>query len=110
MKWLTLDWIKKHSRIDFNVEDDLLEEYGEDAEDTVLNILGRSYEELIELYGEVPHPLFVCSLMLVELDYNHRSPDSMNNIYMVPYTFDLKIKPYMKLTNNYDERNERGCW
>ena len=37
MKWLTLELIKKHSRIDSNVEDDLLTIYGESAEDTVLN-------------------------------------------------------------------------
>lgn len=100
MKWLTLDWIKKHSRIDFDIEDDLLEEYGDDAEETVLNIIGRSYEELIETYGDVPKPLFVASLMLVEVDYTHRSPGSMNNMYAVPDAFDMKVKPYMKLTSS----------
>ena len=38
MKWLTLDWIKQHSRIDFDCEDDLLELYGEAAEEAVLNV------------------------------------------------------------------------
>jgi uncharacterized phage protein (predicted DNA packaging) len=100
MKWLTLDWIKKHSRIDFNVEDDLLELYGEDAEETVLNLINRSYEDLIETYGSVPKPLWVAALQLVEVDYNHRSPDSMNNLYAVKYSFDMKVKPYMRLTGN----------
>ena len=57
MKWLTLDWIKKHSRIDFNGEDDLLEMYGEAAEEAVLNIINRSYTEVIETYGDVPKGL-----------------------------------------------------
>lgn len=112
MKWLTLDWIKKHSRIDFDCEDDLLELYGEDAEDTILNIIRRSYEDLIETYGDVPRPLFVCALMLVEVDYNHRSPDSMNNLYEVPFAFAMKIKPYMRLasdTNELINNNEYGC-
>ena len=109
MKWLTLEWIKKHSRVDFNCEDDLLEEYGKDAEQAILNLIGRSYEELIETYGEVPHPLFVASLMLVEIDYNHRSPDAMNNLYMVPYSFDMKVKPYMKLaSDSYGKTNTQG--
>lgn len=99
MKWLTLDWIKKHSRIDFDCENEELEEYGNDAEETVLSLINRSYEELIERYGRVPHPLFVASLMLVEMDYTHRSPDSMNNLYTVPYSFDMKVKPYMKLAD-----------
>lgn len=100
MKWLTTEWIKKHSRIDFDCEDDLLELYGEDAETTVLNICNRSYEDIIEMYGEVPKPLWVAALQLVEVDYTHRSPDSMNNLYAVKYSFDMKIKPYMKLTND----------
>jgi uncharacterized phage protein (predicted DNA packaging) len=111
MKWLTLDWIKKHSRIDFDVEDDLLEEYGDDAEETVLNIIGRSYEELIETYGEVPRPLFVASLQLVELDYTNRSPNSMQNMYQVGYGFDSKVKPYMRLASTYEQINNKqyGC-
>lgn len=43
MKWLTLEGIKAKCRIepDFNEEDELLEMYGESAEETVLNALGR---------------------------------------------------------------------
>ena len=100
MKWLTLEWIRSHSRLPLDeMEDKLLEEYGKDAEQTVLNIIGRSYEELIEAYGEIPDPLFVASLMLVEVDYNHRSPDAMNNMYSVKYSFDMKVKPYMRLAS-----------
>lgn len=102
MEWLTLEYIKKHSRIDFDCEDELLELYGDDAEQTVLNLIRRSYNEVVDIWGEVPKPLHVAALMLVEVDYNHRSPDSMNNIYAVPYTFDMKIKPYMKLASDAD--------
>ena len=98
MKWLTIDWIKQHSRIDFNCENDLLELYGDDAEQTVLNICNRTLEEIIETYGQVPSPLYVAALQLVEVNYTHRSPNSMNNLYAVKYSFDMKVKPYMKLT------------
>ena len=108
MKWLTLEWIKKHSRIDFDCEDDLLELYGEDAEETVLNLINRSYEEVMEIWGEVPKPLWVAALMLVEVDYNHRSPESMNNMYAVKYGFDMKIKKYMKLADSYGPNNIQG--
>lgn len=97
MKWLTIEWIKQHSRIDFDVEDDLLEIYGESAEDTVLNIVARSYDELLETYGEVPKPLFIASLMLVEQAYTQRAPISQTNMYSVSYSFDLLVKPYMRL-------------
>ena len=84
MKWLTLKWIKKHSRIDFDCEDDLLELYGESAEDTVLNVIARDYTEVIEHYGEVPKPLFVAALMLVEVSYTQRAPITQQNIVFAP--------------------------
>ena len=108
MKWLTLDYIKQHSRIDIDCEDELLELYGEDAEDTVLNLINRSYEEVMELWGSVPKPLYVAALMLVEVDYNHRSPDSINNMYAVKYGFDMKIKPYIRLSGSYGNSNNTG--
>lgn len=102
MKWLTLEWIKLHSRIDFDCEDDLLELYGDDAEQTILNLIGRSFDDLIETYGEVPKPLYVAALMLVEVSYTQRAPITQTNLYTVPYAFDMKVKPYMKLADcNY---------
>ena len=115
MKWLTIDWIKQHSRICADGEEELLELYGNDAEQTVLNLIRRDYTDLLETYGEVPAPLYMAALMLVEVDYNYRSPDAMNNLYQVKYGFDQKIKPYMRLagsgssglTNN--SNNNYGC-
>ena len=102
MKWLTLEWIKLHSRIDFDCEDDLLELYGEDAEQTILNLIRRSFDDLIETYGEVPKPLYVAALMMVEVSYTQRAPITQTNLYTVPYAFDTKVKPYMKLADcNY---------
>ena len=109
MKWLTIDWIKQHSRIDFNCEDDLLELYGGAAEQTVLNICNRSYENIMETYGEVPTPLFVAALQLVEVSYTQRAPISQQNMYQVPYTFDAMVKPYMRLTSNNENNTEYGC-
>lgn len=112
MKWLTLDYIKKHSRIDFDCEDDLLNIYGESAEDTVLNVIARSYTEVIETYGEVPKPLYVASLMLVEVSYTQRAPITQTNLYTVPYAFDMMVKPYMCLAsieNNDNNINQYGC-
>ena len=107
MKWLTLDYIKQHSRIDFDCEDALLELYGESAEETVLDITRRTYEEIVEKWGtkdkHVPAKIIHASLLLVELSYNNRSPVSQMNLYTVPYAFDMLIKPYMKLADEYKE-------
>lgn len=99
MKFLTLDYIKQQLRIDWSEEDTLLDEYGKAAEDTLLNLLNRSYQDLLESYGEVPAPLVQAALLLVGQSYQHREPSSAQNMSSVPYTFDLLIKPYMRLTS-----------
>jgi uncharacterized phage protein (predicted DNA packaging) len=108
MKWLEIDYIKQHSRIDYDCEDALLELYAESAEEMVLNTLGRTYEDLLENFGidqpdgskHVPAAIVQASLMLVDSSYTNRSPISPTNMYQVPYTYDFLVKPYMKLTTN----------
>lgn len=97
MKWLSLSLIKQHSRIEYDCEDSLLTIYGEAAEETILNLLNRSYEDLKGNAETVPAPIIQASLMLVDHSYQQRSPVSTLNMSSVPYTFDTLIKPYMKL-------------
>ena len=101
MKWLTLNQIKDQLRIDrsFTLEDDTLTLYGESAEDSILDIIRRSYTEVMEKYGEVPKPLVLASLMLVDLSYQHRGPVTSQQLYNIPYGIDMKVKPYMKLSD-----------
>ena len=106
MKFLTLEYIKQHSRIVGDAEDELLTLYGEAAEETVLNWINRSYENVIEAYGEVPMAVKQAALMLVDTSYQYRSPITPGNVSVVPYTFDVLVKPYMKLTANNENENE----
>ena len=114
MKWLTLEKIKAQCRIeaDFHDEDELLEIYGESAEEVLLQYLNRTYEDLMEVYGHIPAPLRHASLLLVDTSYQYRSPVSAQNMSQVPYTFDLLVKPYMRLTsstNNESNNSKYGC-
>lgn len=99
MKWLTLEKIKEQCRIeaDFTLEDTLLTGYGNSAESTILNHLNRTYHDVLEEYGQVPDDIVNASLMLVDVWYQHRSPVESLNMSIVPYSFDILIKPYMKL-------------
>ena len=99
MKWLTLERIKQQCRIeqDFHEEDDWLAGVGEAEEDTMLEILGRSYEDLIETYGKVPTPIVQATLELVDKSYQYRSAINPQQMYLVPYSIDYRIRPYMKL-------------
>lgn len=108
MKWLTLEKIKQQCRIeqDFTLEDQLLTGYGESAESTILNNLNRTYYDLIGQYGVVNtstpawNDIINASLMLVDVWYKHRSPVENLNMSIVPYTFEMLIKPYMKLAGS----------
>lgn len=100
MKYLTHDQIKQQLRLDDQQafdEHDLLELYGDSAEDTVLNILNRTMEDVIEQYGRIPAALRHATLMLVDNAYKERSPITPQNMSTVPYAFDLLVKPYMHL-------------
>ena len=98
MNYLTLAYIKAHSRIEYDSEDELLTLYGNAAEETVMNICGTTYQKMIQEYTTIPSAVMQATLMLVDLSYQQRSPVSPSSMYAVPYTFDLLIKPYMKLT------------
>lgn len=103
MKWLTFELIKAQLRLDdeqAGLERTLLEFYGESAEATVLQLTRRTVDNLVEEYGEVPRPLIHASLLLVDLSYQHRTMVSVQSMSMVPYTFDLLVKPYMRLTTD----------
>ena len=96
MKWLTIDLIKEHCRIDGDDQNAVLKLYGEAAEEAVLNLCNRTMEDVVEEYGTVPKDLYVAALLQVEESYNHRSAVSQQQLYDVP-GFSLHVKPYIKL-------------
>lgn len=105
MKWLTIDYIKQHSRLDFSDEDSVLDLYGSAAEETVLNLLNRTYQELLEQYGEVPAPIRQATLLLVDSSYENRGKESTQKTNENS-AFTLLLKPYMRLAGTMS-RGER---
>lgn len=86
---------------DFHDEDDWFEDAGEMAEDAIMELLNRSYEDIFETYGRVPAPVRHASLMLVDSAYQFRGKDMAQTLNDNP-TFALLLKPYMRLAS----RNE----
>ena len=105
MKFLTIDKIKQQLRLDCTCEAELLDAYGNSAEQTLAAYIGfmdennvPSVDRMLEAYGgTMPAPLVQAALMLVDTSYQFRSPVSAQNMSVVPYTFDLLVKPYVKL-------------
>ena len=104
MKFLTLEQIKAQCRIeeDFTLEDQKLTLYGDSAEQVIFNMCQRPYEDFIETYGAIPQDVVHAALLLVTASYEHHAAVSMQNLSMVPYGFDMLIKPYMRLTSATD--------
>lgn len=100
MKWLTLPKIKAQLRIesDFHDEDEWLEDAGETAEDAILDVLNRSYDDLFEVFGRIPAPVRQSSLMLVSSLYKDREKDLAQEVHDNP-TFSLLLKPYIRLSS-----------
>lgn len=110
MKWTNINYLKMHSRILDDCEDALLEQYGTAAENLVLTYTRRTYEDIIETYGEVPAELYVAVQLLVDNMYQNRSIATMHNMSIVPYSFDFIIKPFMRLADSTNDVNNRyGC-
>lgn len=106
MKFINFDQIKAQLRLDdaqATAEHDILELYGDAAEEMVLNTLNRTLTDIYEQYGMIPKALVQAALMLVAQSYQHREPASQLNMYAVPYSFDLLLKPYMRLTSETNE-------
>lgn len=97
MKWLRLDYIKAHSRIDFDCEDAELELLACSAEDAILNLCGRSAQDFIAEYNEIPNALYLAALQLTEHFYTNRGIVQPGNLSVIPYSFDILLKPYIKL-------------
>lgn len=101
MKFLTIDYIKQHSRIDFDDEVASLELYASAAEETVLNLCRRTVENFIEEYGGIPDPIRQAALLITDLSYQQRSAASAQQFSAVPYgNVDVLLKPYMRLADS----------
>lgn len=94
---MTLEEIKQHTRIDGDIEDDMLTLYGESAEQTVLNYIGQTLAQIVDKYNGVPTPIKHACLMLTAHSFTHREPATPQKMYDVPYTIDSIVKPYVIL-------------
>lgn len=98
MKYLTIQYIKAHSRIDYDCEDDLLDVYGMAAEEAVLNLLNCSLDDLKQANGgNVPQGVINATFELADNLIRHRSPTEQTKIIVVPHNFDLLLKSHMVL-------------
>lgn len=98
MKYLTLDYIRSHSRLNFNCDDAELELIGKAAEEIVLHYLNRTLDDLKESNGgEVPASVIEATLCIVDNNYQHRGVSTQATQNSVLWGVDSMLKPFMIL-------------
>ena len=97
MRYTNIEDLKKNARIDGDEENEYLEECCITAEAIVLEILNRTFEDIVEKYGVVPPPVRHATLMLATYYYNNREPDKGANNALCPDNVEILLKPYMVL-------------
>lgn len=107
LKWLNLDAIHQHCRIDFNCEDAELEQMGITAEQAILDLTRRTFENFIDTYGRIPDPIFNASLLLVQNLYNNRDAEEQRDSKEIAFGFSFMVKNYMVLTGGTPLQVER---
>ena len=107
LKWLSLKAIHTHSRLDFNCEDAELEQFGMAAEQAILDLTRRTYENFIDTYGRIPDPIFNASLMLTQSLYKNRDAEEQRDSKEIAFGFSFMVKNYMVLTGGTPLEVER---
>ena len=107
LKWLNLDAIHQHSRLDFNCEDAELLQMGIAAEQAILDLTRRTYANFIDTYGRIPDPIFNASLLLVQSLYKNRDAEAQRDSKEIAFGFSFLVKNYMYLAGGTPLEVER---
>ena len=107
LRWLSTDAIKTHCRIDFDCDVAELEQFGVEAEQAILDLTRRTYENFIDTYGRIPNPIFNSSLLLVQSLYKNRDAEEQRDSKEIAFGFSFMVKNYMVLTGGTPLQVER---
>jgi hypothetical protein len=107
LKWLSVDAIHEHCRLYFNGEDAELLQFGKAAEQAILDLTRRTYENFIDTYGRIPDPIFNASLLLVQSLYKNRDAEDQRDSKEIAFGFSFMVKNYMVLTGGTPLEVER---
>ena len=107
LRWLNLNAIHERLRIDYNNDDADLKAMAMDAEQCILDLTRRTYENFIDVYGRIPDPIFTASLLLVGSAYKNREADGQYDMKEIAFGFSFRVKNYMVLTGGTPLEVER---
>lgn len=100
LKFLTLDLIKDQANIeaDNHDHDTYLMLLGRAAERKLFGDICRTYDEVLNKWGEWPEDLTLAALLLTSNWYKYREPAENASVSVVPYTYEALYYQYRKST------------
>lgn len=107
LRWLSIEAIKTHCRIDFDCEDAELEQFGIAAEQAILDLTRRTYGNFLDTYGRIPDPIYNATLLLVQSLYKNRDAEEQRDSKEIAFGFSFMVKNYMVLTGGSPLEVER---
>lgn len=100
LRVVTLEELKLQMHEDFEDEDAIITTYGIAAEDVVIDMTRRSYEELSAWEGRgFPVRLKLAILMLAANFHRNREPVAAVSQNPVPFSVSVLVKPFVKLSD-----------
>ncbi len=95
--------LKKHCRIDYDTDDDLLQRYYDTARAKIIQDTGRAEAELVEQYGQFPPQLEMAVWLLTDHWYDDdRAGTSATQKHVVPFSITALVRPFVKLSDSTD--------
>lgn len=95
LRFLDLEEVKQHLRIDGNDEDKVITRYCLSAETEALRTMQRTLESLYEEFGEVPDDIIEACMMRIATHYKYREDLTDRNLWRVDYAWDRALIPYI---------------
>ena len=77
------------------------------AEQAILDLTRRTYENFIDTYGRIPDPIFNATLLLVQSLYKNRDAEEQRDSKEIAFGFSFMVKNYMVLTGGTPLEVER---
>lgn len=104
---MSMQMIKDHCRIDFAYDEDELKRDGQAAEQAILDLTRRTYENFIDTYGCIPQPIVNATLLLTQSLYKNRDAEEQRDSKEIAFGFSFMVKNYMYLAGGSPLEVER---
>ncbi len=94
MRYVTVEEIKRHLYVDFEVDDIILADYIDASQEIIEKYLNVKLDDLV-VDERLPYPLIQAIKIMTGNLYNNRESIAFNAVpYKIPFSFEYLLQPY----------------